>query len=48
MPQWLDSGLQYTSGVLPALGFGMLLLMIGSAEFWPFFHRFPGGRVYED
>jgi mannose/fructose/N-acetylgalactosamine-specific phosphotransferase system component IIC len=37
MPQWLDSGLQYTSGVLPALGFGMLLLMIGSAEFWPFF-----------
>jgi mannose/fructose/N-acetylgalactosamine-specific phosphotransferase system component IIC len=37
MPQWLDNGLEYTSGVLPALGFGMLLLLIASAEFWPFF-----------
>jgi mannose/fructose/N-acetylgalactosamine-specific phosphotransferase system component IIC len=37
IPQWLASGLEYTSGVLPALGFGMLLLIIASSEFWPFF-----------
>jgi|SRR5450830_59893 len=37
IPEWLSNGLGYTSGVLPALGFGMLLLMIASSEFWPFF-----------
>jgi mannose/fructose/N-acetylgalactosamine-specific phosphotransferase system component IIC len=37
VPQWLATGLEYTSGVLPALGFGMLLLIIASTEFWPFF-----------
>lgn len=37
IPEWLSNGLAYTSGVLPALGFGMLLLMIASSEFWPFF-----------
>jgi mannose/fructose/N-acetylgalactosamine-specific phosphotransferase system component IIC len=37
VPQWLATGLEYTSGVLPALGFGMLLLLIASSEYWPFF-----------
>jgi mannose/fructose/N-acetylgalactosamine-specific phosphotransferase system component IIC len=37
IPGWLADGLGYTGGVLPALGFGMLLLIIASAEVWPFF-----------
>lgn len=37
IPGWLSDGLGYTGGVLPALGFGMLLLIIASGEVWPFF-----------
>lgn len=37
IPGWLAGGLGYSGGVLPALGFGMLLLIIASAEVWPFF-----------
>ncbi len=37
IPDWLSNGLGATGGILPALGFGMLLLIIASAEVWPFF-----------
>lgn len=37
VPGWLSAGLGATGGILPALGFGMLLLIIASAEVWPFF-----------
>lgn len=37
IPEWLSNGLGATAGILPALGFGMLLLLIASAEVWPFF-----------
>lgn len=37
IPDWLSNGLGSTGGILPALGFGMLLLMIASNEVWPFF-----------
>lgn len=36
-PGWLAGGLGYAGGVLPALGVGMLLLIIASADIWPFF-----------
>jgi Phosphotransferase system, mannose/fructose/N-acetylgalactosamine-specific component IIC len=37
IPDWLSNGLGSTGGILPALGFGMLLLIIASNEVWPFF-----------
>jgi mannose/fructose/N-acetylgalactosamine-specific phosphotransferase system component IIC len=37
IPDWLSNGLGATGGILPALGFGMLLLIIASNEVWPFF-----------
>jgi len=37
IPDWLSAGLGATGGILPALGFGMLLLIIASNEVWPFF-----------
>jgi len=37
IPGWLSNGLGATGGILPALGFGMLLLIIASNEVWPFF-----------
>jgi mannose/fructose/N-acetylgalactosamine-specific phosphotransferase system component IIC len=37
IPDWLSNGLGATGGILPALGFGMLLLIIASDEVWPFF-----------
>ena len=37
IPDWLSTGLGATGGIFPALGFGMLLLIIASNEVWPFF-----------
>ncbi len=37
IPEYISSGLGLAAGMLPALGFGMLLLIISSKKTWPFF-----------
>jgi mannose/fructose/N-acetylgalactosamine-specific phosphotransferase system component IIC len=37
MPDWVSPGLGIAAGLLPAVGFGMLLNMIGLRRFWPYF-----------
>jgi len=48
IPGWLSGGLGYSGGILPALGFGMLLIIIASAEVWPFFFLGFLAAVYMD
>jgi mannose/fructose/N-acetylgalactosamine-specific phosphotransferase system component IIC len=36
-PSWVNSGLNVAAGLLPAVGFGMLLNMIGLRRYWPYF-----------
>jgi mannose/fructose/N-acetylgalactosamine-specific phosphotransferase system component IIC len=37
MPAWVSPGLGIAAGLLPAVGFGMLLNMIGMRRYWPYF-----------
>ena len=37
LPDWVSPGLSVAAGLLPAVGFGMLLNMIGLKRYWPYF-----------
>ncbi len=37
IPEFISQGLGIAAGLLPALGFGMLLVMIAEKKVWPFF-----------
>jgi D-glucosaminate-specific PTS system IIC component len=37
IPAWLSNGLSVAGGLLPALGFGLILLMIGQPKYLPYF-----------
>lgn len=37
IPQWLMHGLEVSGGVLPAIGFAMIMFMIGKDKYIPFF-----------
>lgn len=37
IPKWLMSGLEVAGGVLPAIGFAMIMIMIGKKQYIPFF-----------
>ena len=37
IPEWLSHGLTVAGGLLPALGFGLILFIIGQAKYLPYF-----------
>ena len=37
MPEWVMNGLSVAGGMLPAIGFGLLLMIMGRAAIFPFF-----------
>lgn len=37
IPEWLMSGLEVAGGLLPAIGFVMIMIMIGKKQYIPFF-----------
>ena len=37
IPEWLMHGLEVAGGVLPAVGFAMIIYMIGKAKYIPLF-----------
>ncbi|MEO1769065.1 PTS mannose/fructose/sorbose/N-acetylgalactosamine transporter subunit IIC [Candidatus Enterococcus ferrettii] len=37
IPEWLMHGLEIAGGILPAIGFSMIMVMIGKKKFIPFF-----------